>query len=152
MSEGSVDEDNPTFALCTGMDVNESGHDCDSKDDDAALLLADSSSLVQSRAVSDPIFAPVRKLPVEILGKIFIECIPSLVLESPFFFDYGMHPQQVRARLGHVCRLWNTILHNEPGVWAWLLLDHPLPAQEIVTLWIKRSKSHSLNVSLQINS
>ena len=119
-------------------------------DDNAAKLLADSSSLVQAHTVSDPIFAPVRKIPVEILGKIFVECIPSLVLESPFFFDYGMHPQQVRARLGHVCRLWNTILHNEPGVWAWLLLDHPLPAQEIVTLWIKRSKSHPLDVSLQI--
>ena len=152
MSEGSVDEDNPTFALCTGMDVNKIGHDCDLKDDDAALLLADSSSLVQAHAVSDPIFAPVRKLPPEILANIFIECIPSLIHERRSYFDEDIFPQQVRARLGRVCRIWNAVLTDEPGVWATLdFFDNWLPALEIVSLWIKRSKSHPLDVSLQIN-
>ena len=155
----SNDDGNPslaiTSALYTGMDVNKIRHSCDSEDvrqgdDNAAKLLADSSSLVQAHGVSDPIFAPVRKLPVEILGKIFIECIPSLELESPFFFDDGMHPQQVRARLGHVCRVWKTVLHNEPGVWATLFLDNSLLPLEIISLWIKRSRSHPLDVSLQI--
>ena len=35
------------------------------------LRVADSSSLVQAHEVSDPIFAPVRKFPPEMLAKIF---------------------------------------------------------------------------------
>ena len=152
MSEGLGDEDNPTSAFCTGVDVGKIGHDCDLKDDDAALLLADSSSLVQAHAVSDPIFAPVRKLPPEILANIFIECIPSLVREGQSYFDKDIFPQQVRARLGRVCRFWNAVLNDEPGVWATLdFVDYWLPTLEVVSLWIKRSKSHPLDVSLQID-
>ena len=87
------------------MDINKIIHSCNLEDDrqgddNAAQLLTDSSSLVQTHAVSDPTFAPVRKLPPEILAKIFIECIPSLVHESTHSFDDGMEPQEVRARLG----------------------------------------------------
>ena len=122
-------------------------------DNNAAQLLVDSdSSLVQAHAVSDPIFSPIRKLPTELLAKIFIESIPSLVFGSRPSFDDGMYPQQVRARLGQVCRMWNAILTDEPGVWATLVLDHRLPALEIVSLWIKRSKSHPLDVSLEVLS
>ena len=137
------------------MDINKIRHSCDSEDvrqgdDNPTQLLADTSSLVQAHHVFDPIFAPVRRLPPEILGKIFIECIPSWVHERPLpSFDNGMHPQLIRARLGRVCRVWNTILNNEPAVWATLALENRLPALEIVSLWIKRSKSHPLDVSLQ---
>ena len=103
MSEGSVEEDNITLAvtsvLYAGMDVNKIRHSCDSEDvrqgdDNAAQLLAD-SSLVQSHAAFDPIFAPIQKLPPELLANIFIECIPSLELETQYI--NGMYPQQVRA-------------------------------------------------------
>ena len=163
--EGSVEEGNPSLAIpsaiYTSMDVNKIRHtNCDSAsedvrqvDDNAAhwhwqqVLTGESSSLVQTHAVSDPIYIdPVTKLPVEILAKIFIECIPSLVHESPHTLD---RPQQVRARLGRVCRWWNIILNDVPAVWATLILDNPLPALETVSLWIKRSKSHPLDVSLQ---
>ena len=80
---------------------------------------------------------------------IFIECIPSLVLESPVFFDNGMHPQQVRARLGQVCRVWSAILNDEPGVWETLVFANRFDPPEIVSLWIKRSKSHPLDISFQ---
>ena len=122
MSEGSVKEDNPTLAvtsaLYTGTDINKIRHSCDSEDvgqgdDNATQLLAD-SSLVQGHAVFDPIFAPIRKLPPELLANIFIECIPSLELET--LYNNGMYPQQVRARFGRVCRMWNAILNDEPGV------------------------------------
>ena len=73
--------------------------------------------------------------------------------ESPSFspvFENGMHSQQIRARLGQVCRLWNAILNDELlGVWATLILDHRLAAPEIVSLWIKWSKSHPMDVSIQ---
>ena len=161
MSQGSVEEDNPTLATTSALavesDINAIRHcnpeDIRQGDDNAAQLLTDSSSLVQTHAVSDPIFAPVRKLPPEILAKIFVECIPSLVHERPSLsFDSGMHLQQVRARIGQVCRVWNAILIDEPGVWATLVLDNPPPALEIVSLWIKRSKSHPLDVSLLMNN
>ena len=158
MSEGSVEENKPTLSitsvLYTGMDINKIRHSCDSEDvrqgdDNPTQLLADNSSLVQAHTVFDPIFAPIRKLPPEILGKIFIECIPSWVHERPPSFDNGMHPQLIRAQLGRVCQLWNAILNNEPAVWATLALDNRLPALEIFSLWIKRSKSHPLDVSLR---
>ena len=81
-----------------------------------------------------------------------MECIPSLVLKSPPSFRNAMHPQQVRARLGQVCRVWNAVLNDEPGVWATLVFDNSLLPLEIISLWIKRSKSHPLDVSLRINS
>ena len=159
-SEGPVEEDNPTLpitsALYTGMDLNKSILSCDSEDlrqgdDHAAHLLADSSSVVQAHAISDPIFAPVRKTPLQILAKIFIECIPSLELKSPPpSFENGTHQHQVRARIGQVCRMWNAVLNDEPGVWATLVLDGQLPVLEIVSLWINRSKSHPLDVSIKI--
>ena len=46
--------------------------------------------------------------------------------------------------------MWNTILNDEPGVWATLVLDNWFVALEIVSLWIKRSKFHPLDVSFQI--
>ena len=46
--------------------------------------------------------------------------------------------------------MWNAILNDEPGVWATLLLDNRLPALEIVSLWIQRSKSHPLDVYFRI--
>ena len=111
------------------MDVNKIRHICDREDirqgdDNAAQLLTDSSSLVQAHAISesDPIFSPVQKLPPEILAKIFIEWVSSLVLKGPPSFRDAMHPQQVRARLGQVCRVWNAVLNDEPGVWRrWFL-------------------------------
>ena len=144
------------------MSTNLIRHDCDSEDvrqgdDNAAhwhwqqVLTGDSSSLVHTHAISDPIYIdPVRKLPVEILAKIFIECIPSLVHGSPGPSPSD-RPQQVRARLGRVCRWWNAILNDVPAVWATLVLGVRLPALETVSLWIKRSKSHPLDVSLQTN-
>ena len=157
MSKGSVEEDNPslpTSALYT-EDVNNIRHSCDSEDvrqRDDTQFPADSSSLdsVQAHTVFDPIFAPVRKLPAEILANIFIECIPSSKLKTPppSFGNAGMHLQRVRARLGQVCRVWNAILNDQPGFWATLVLENPLLPLEIVALWIKRSKSHPLDVSI----
>lgn len=67
-------------------------------------------------------------------------------LSFSLVFENGMHSQQIRARLGQVCRLWNAILIDEIfGVWATLVLDHRLTAPEIVSLWIKWSKSHPLD-------
>ena len=151
MSEGS--EDNPTLpttALYTG-DVNKIRHSfyLEGVRQRDTQFLADSSSLVQAHAVSDPIFAPVRKLPAEILANIFIECILSSKLKTPPpSSGNGMHLQQVRARLGQVCQVWNAILNDQPGLWATLVLDNPLLPLEIVSLWIKRSKSHPLDVSI----
>ena len=139
------------------MDINKIRHSCDSEDvrqgdDNPTQLLADTSSLVQAHHVFDPIFAPVRRVPPEILGKIFIECIPSWVHKRPPSFDNGMHPQPIRARLGRVCRVWNAILNNEPGVWTTPVLDKLFLLLEIFSLWIKRSKSHPLDLSIRFFS
>ena len=156
MSPGSIEENNPSVTTTSALAVDLEINGIRQGDDNAAQLTdVDHNSLVQAHAISDPIFPPVR-LPFEILEKIFIECIPSLVPGSTQVngrptFRYRLHPQQVRARLGRVCRVWNAILNNLPGVWATLVLDNCLPALEIVSLWIKRSKSHPLDVSLQLD-
>ena len=45
--------------------------------------------------------------------------------------------------------MWNATLNNEPAVWATLFIDKPFLPLEIFSLWIKRSKSHPLDVSFQ---
>ena len=152
MSEGSVEEDNlnpaePTVYTYYGISSCDS-EDVRQGDDNSSQLLADSSSVVQAH--SDPIFAPLPEFPPEILAKIFIECIPSLECDSPRIDNARMLPHMVRCRLGLVCQVWNAILNDESGVWARLVLTNRLPAQ-IVSLWIKRSKLHPLDVLLLVD-
>ena len=151
-SEGSVEEypvDPTAYIRYPGMDANQIKHSCDSEDvtgqgnDNSSQLLADSSSVVQAHAVSDPIFTPVRKFPPEILAKIFIECIPSLACDSSCIDNARMWPHMVRGRLGRVCQMWNAILNDEPGVWARLVLFNRPPALENVSLWIIRGQSRT---------
>ena len=129
-SEGPVEEDSPTLpitsALYNGMDVNKSRLSCDSEDlrqgDDHATahLLADSSSIVQAHAISDPIFAPVRKIPPEILAKIFIECIPSLELKKPATLFWKWDAPATGS-----CSNWSSLSNVERCFkwWAWCLGD-----------------------------
>ena len=119
------------------------------------------STLVKTDTVGgDPIFAPVRKLAPELLAEIFILCISTLPepLEKPgeplaSEFEYGMDLQAARGKLARVCRWWNAVLNDDPRVWATLALDADQSiTPEIVTLWIKRSRSHPLDVYIELGN
>lgn len=89
----------------------------------------------------------VHRLPVEILGKIFVDCIPPLGTSGPDRLpEFETHPRHIRATLAQVCRFWCTVLNNEPRVWGTLAIDYPKPKPEIVSLWLKKSKSCPLDV------
>ena len=115
-------------------------------------MLTSMSTLVKS---GDPTFAPVRKLVPELLAEIFILCISEPVKRpghEPPEFEYGMDLQAARGQLARVCRWWNAVLNDDPRVWATVTLNACWPiTPEIVTLWIKRSKSHPLDVYIKVS-
>ena len=90
----------------------------------------------------------VHRLPVEILAEIFVQCIPPLVPSGPLKLPQFETPPRhhIRASLAQVCRFWYTVLNNEPRVWGTLALDYINPNPEIVSLWLKKSKSCLLDV------
>jgi hypothetical protein len=65
---------------------------------DIGALPTCGGSLVKAYAHGDPIFAPVRKMSVELLTEIFVQCV-QLELKEP----HGRNVQRVRAPIGHVC-------------------------------------------------
>ena len=117
--------------------------------DDIGSLLAHDSS----HAVDGPNFAPIGKVPVEVLAEIFVQSlIPSGYYQGvahgldPNKYRFDMHPQMIREHLGQVCQMWNTIVDNEPRLWAMFVLHDDFLDPEMVFLWINKSKSHPLDV------
>ena len=96
-----------------------------------------------------PNFAPIGKVPVEILAEIFVQCvIPSGQCDrlDPMEYKLARHPQMIREQLGQVCQMWNTIIDNNPRIWATIILYNEFLDPEMVSLCIKKSKSHPLDV------
>ncbi|KAJ6454279.1 hypothetical protein DFH09DRAFT_889174, partial [Mycena vulgaris] len=56
---------------------------------------------------------PVRHLPPEILGQIFLYFVPSLHYDS----DWKSHRVGLPWKLGHICRLWRTVALSLSQLW-----------------------------------
>ncbi|KAJ3539288.1 hypothetical protein NMY22_g4807 [Coprinellus aureogranulatus] len=85
------------------------------------------------RARFQPIVAPIRRVPLEILGDIF-----GLVLQQ------SSGPQSVLSELCQVCRSWKEAAHSIPKFWQHTSIDLS-KAQRLphgpITSWINRARS-----------
>ncbi|KAJ7500721.1 hypothetical protein B0H11DRAFT_1994194 [Mycena galericulata] len=119
------------------------------------------------RAYSDgcrSVFSPVRRLPVEILTKIFPLCAP----DPPHFYELGSrhlpvhvlrsHAAQLHLlRLCQVCAFWYSMGMNTPSLWATIYLDALYPPgagtsnqiTELLSLSLKRSANLPLTIHVR---
>ena len=80
----------------------------------------------QRDAISDDIskyrtlLSPIRKLPVDILQTIFLQCLPS---SHNALLSYRHAP----LLLTHVCRQWRDLALGAPGLWASIHIPIPTP-------------------------
>ncbi|TFK32479.1 hypothetical protein BDQ12DRAFT_500651 [Crucibulum laeve] len=102
---------------------------------------------------SDTHCAPIDKLPVEILGKIFVQCVINDFLYSSY--EYPI-PAEYDApmTLSWVSRHWRMVALSIPLLWSSLVIPSQFkcnvaPAMSIVELWIERSASGPLFFHLQ---
>ncbi|KIK68001.1 hypothetical protein GYMLUDRAFT_36810 [Collybiopsis luxurians FD-317 M1] len=101
-----------------------------------------------------PSSAPlIHHLPVEILTEIFLFC-----LSSPSEKVSVSCSQEMPLVLSFICREWRSLALNTPRLWSSLSIRFP-PARSLsvesvqkqrlgIELWLKRSGSHPLSISL----
>ncbi|KAJ7468674.1 hypothetical protein FB451DRAFT_962664, partial [Mycena latifolia] len=61
------------------------------------------------------ILAPIRQLPPEIIGEIFLYFTPSL--HSDYQLTSSTQRVELPWKLGHICRLWRTIACSLGQLW-----------------------------------
>ena len=104
------------------------------------------------------ILSPLRRLPPEILGEIFLTCKD----------EASENPQKILRRqppsvLSQVCRSWRQVAINLPRLWDTFrvdykptttfnpLSDHPLPLSRVIDIWAHRSKPLPMNIAIHSN-
>lgn len=83
--------------------------------------------------------APVHVLPTELLGRIFILCVPTREI-------YGRNDVKRATAVSHVCRRWRVIALGTPQLWSVLLLSDEGCGEEMLA----RSKGIGLVVNVDI--
>ncbi|KAJ7050001.1 hypothetical protein C8F01DRAFT_1264531 [Mycena amicta] len=90
--------------------------------------------------------SPIAKLPVELLGEIFLSTLAdwSPMTEEPS----KLHVEPLT--LSHVCAHWRAIALSLPMLWSTLWIDRPRAAHvPMVALWLERSHSFPLSIHLR---
>ncbi|KAJ6525040.1 hypothetical protein DFH09DRAFT_1046625, partial [Mycena vulgaris] len=87
---------------------------------------------------------PLARLPFDISSDIFIQCLPP-----------RPHPGAHHAPmlLLNICNAWTEIVIATPALWAAIHVVFPRANgfHEVLGTWLKRSRSHSLSISLHGN-
>lgn len=126
-------------------------------------LCAQRDALQLTNTIGQSLLAPIRKLPVEILADIFIQCIPTvhmpLDVNDPEFDPERMngihdvarsrHPTFIRLRLSQVSRRWRDIISDTPSMWTSLILNHSFPQGDYLSMVrpsLRNSKNYLLDV------
>ena len=105
------------------------------------------NALIRACKISSALLTPIRKVPVEILVEIFLQCTPSLQESMWLQSTWG----KTLKRIGGVCRTWRTILNNTPSVWSTIVLDERLGRHGNLARWLDKTKSHPLIVRIPEN-
>ncbi|KAJ7776416.1 hypothetical protein B0H16DRAFT_1506710 [Mycena metata] len=96
-------------------------------------VMARREHALQSIAAWKVVLSPVRRLPFEILGEIFVFCVvPSLRSRSTSADD----PREPPILMSHVCALWRNVALNTPRLWSDLifLFSKSLPKRGTVPI------------------
>ncbi|KAJ7730416.1 hypothetical protein B0H16DRAFT_210417 [Mycena metata] len=109
-------------------------------------VMARREHALQSIAAWKVVLPPVRRLPFEILGEIFVFCVvPALRSRSTSADD----PREPPILMSHVCALWRIVALNTPRLWSDLIFvfSKSLPKRGTVPILeelIHRSTPHAL--------
>ncbi|KAJ6498731.1 hypothetical protein C8R45DRAFT_925472 [Mycena sanguinolenta] len=102
------------------------------------------------------LLSPVRRLPLDIIGAIFMACLPT-------HRNCVMSAQEAPVLLGRICSLWRAISLSMPQLWSRLHIVVPTPSisvsseaysakvaqrLEAADAWLRRSGACPLSISL----
>jgi len=103
-------------------------------------------------ALHDPI---TRRLPQELVSKIFIECAPYSLEIGPFFDLTSSYSPRYQFPLGSVSKTWRNIVRSTPQLWTTIrihLQANALPQMELLRLYLKLSGSLPLHIQTRLSS
>ncbi|KAF8573389.1 hypothetical protein K439DRAFT_1665827 [Ramaria rubella] len=133
--------------------AEEQRHELASVDEEIATLenrlshlRASKIKLWRSCTSSAGLMAPIRRLPPEILGYIFVMSRPSISWQ-----DLGVDPYQAHSAIQSVCRYLSAVLDETPRMWSTIIIRDPLLKIAQIEKMIHRSKSCLLDVYLGAN-
>jgi hypothetical protein len=89
----------------------------------------------------DALLALIRRLPMEILTKIFILCMPNHGMSS---FD----PEHSPLLVGQVCIGWRQVALSTQALWSSITVTRDRPSNKMANLWISRALSVPLTIRL----
>ncbi|KAJ3808160.1 hypothetical protein F5876DRAFT_67511 [Lentinula aff. lateritia] len=107
------------------------------------------SDLLEHRAL----LSGARKLPMEIISEIFLQCLPEV--DTLSFMRPEPHPDQAPLLLTQVCRSWRSIAIATPRLWSTLIINASNGSSshcEITKLWLDRSRNVPLTFTLLVRS
>jgi hypothetical protein len=89
--------------------------------------------------------SPVRRLPPEVLGEVFLHCLPDKDFVTPA-------PLEPPLLLANVCTMWRLIALSTAGLWSSIAVNvtgvDVRPHKGLIELWVKRSGSHPLSFQI----
>ncbi|KAJ6498739.1 hypothetical protein C8R45DRAFT_979681 [Mycena sanguinolenta] len=103
------------------------------------------------------LLSPVRRLPIDIIGAIFMACLPT-------HRNCAMSAQEAPVLLGRICSSWRAISLEMPQLWSRLHIVEPTPSKfvssedysakvaqrlEVAHTWLRRSGTCPLSISLE---
>jgi hypothetical protein len=102
----------------------------------------EASGVLEKHRVS---LSPVRRLPPEVLGEIFLHCLPGGAFVTPA-------PLQPPLLLANVCTMWRSIALSTAGLWSSVAVKvsgfDVHPHTDLVKLWVERSGTHPMSFQI----
>ncbi|KAK0218486.1 hypothetical protein EDD85DRAFT_961506 [Armillaria nabsnona] len=116
-------------------------------------LTKDRNQALANQADAKKILSPSRRLPPEVLTKIFIWC---WTLYGRLGMDSSLHPRAMSWTLTHVCRKWREVAITTPKIWSRIYLNFGKSkllqgnrvheAAFMLGMSLDRARPHDLNV------
>ncbi|KAJ3545232.1 hypothetical protein NMY22_g2519 [Coprinellus aureogranulatus] len=99
-----------------------------------ALTQSQLQDITSQLHVLQPVISPVRRLPLEILGEIFKQVIPTSNTRPNSY-------QRALGKLPLVCKSWRDAAYHTPGLWCeiWVRADAPTLSYEHLNVWVRRA-------------
>ncbi|KAF9058766.1 hypothetical protein BDP27DRAFT_1195358, partial [Rhodocollybia butyracea] len=133
--------------LTEEIDTHESG---------ASLLVPRKKAKILQLRLLKNILAPIRRIPLEILGYIFeLSCLPRHLPGQPRLYP-GLDHNCIRSPVttSKVCTAWRQVAHRTPWIWSNLIINVNNP-RHLAALgndvsWVKDWLARSQSVPLEI--
>ncbi|KAJ7607871.1 hypothetical protein FB45DRAFT_1067627 [Roridomyces roridus] len=100
------------------------------------------AALIRSRQPYKAILSPLRRLPTETLGEIFMHTVPS-IRDLVRWNGFGMN--QSPWVLIHVCSRWREIAISLPSLWSLIYMDQRYPLA-VAEMQVQRAKTLRVHI------